>query len=39
MKLYENPAFSHLEPSFVRQLQEMIDISARKVMLMIHYRD
>lgn len=30
MKLYENPAFSHLEPSFVKQLQEMIDISARK---------
>lgn len=30
MKLYENPAFSHLEPGFVRQLQEMIDISARK---------
>lgn len=30
MKLYENPAFSHLDPQFVRHLQDMIDTSSHK---------
>lgn len=30
MKLYENPAFSHLDSHFVKQLQDMIDTSALK---------
>lgn len=30
MKLYEHPAFSHLDSHFVRHLQEMIDASAGK---------
>lgn len=30
MKLYENPAFSHLDPKFVRHLQDMIDASSHK---------
>lgn len=30
MKLSENPAFSHLEPNFVKHLQEMIDVSTKK---------
>lgn len=30
MKLYEHPAFSHLDPQFVKHLQDMIDASSRK---------
>lgn len=30
MKLYEHSAFSHLDPQFVRHLQDMIDASSRK---------
>lgn len=30
MKLYEHPAFSHLDPQFVKHLQDMIDVSSRK---------
>lgn len=30
MKLYEHPAFSHLDPQFVQHLQDMIDVSSRK---------
>lgn len=30
MKLYEHPAFSHLDPQFVRHLQDLIDSSSRK---------
>lgn len=30
MKLYDDPAFSHLDPKFVLHLQHLIDVSSQK---------
>lgn len=30
MKLYDDPAFNHLDPQLVARLQQMIDTSAKK---------